>query len=418
MTEKAIDLIHNNYPWCEERLTAFLQSHRGAQGTSEQFFEDLSELYIAGGKYGALLILAVCEAFPSRIGSPDIFYTWLDGHQNTSLVLRSVADEAEAEAEWLIPGYIPRGELFLLAGDGGSGKTSIWCSIVADLTQGRPTIFEKAIGVPDDFQRSSMSVMYISSEDSTAYVLKRKLRLYNANQEAVFFLPLTDPHFGDLKFGSSDLEKLIRTYRPALCIFDPVQSFIPKNCEMSSRSQMRDALNSLLQMGEKYRTTFGIVVHSNKKSGVSARKRISDSSDLWDIARSVLIVGQTSEDGVFYCSHEKSNYGALQPTILYTLEDGVCHFSGTTMKRDADYVSEVTATRSAPAKDVARDKIIEFLGDGEKPSKELDVFLRSCGVSTVTAKRVKSELKTAGRIKYRCEKRNGETVWFTVSCPA
>ena len=41
------------------------------------------------------------------------------------------------EPEWLIPGYIPKYGITTIAGEGGVGKTSIWCSLVASITTGK-----------------------------------------------------------------------------------------------------------------------------------------------------------------------------------------------------------------------------------------------------------------------------------------
>ena len=81
-----------------------------------------------------------------------------------------------------------------------------------------------------------------------------------------------------------------------------------------SRQRFHAILNSK-------KATFIIVVHVNKQSGVYGRKRIADSSDIWDASRSVLMLGETQEKGVRYLTQEKSNYGKLEKTALYTLND-------------------------------------------------------------------------------------------------
>ncbi len=54
-------------------------------------------------------------------------------------------------------------------------------------------------------------------------------------------------------------------------------------------------------------------MHTNKRPGVSGRGRLADSPDLWDIARSVLMMGRckNSTEGQIYLSHEKSSYPNL-----------------------------------------------------------------------------------------------------------
>lgn len=44
----------------------------------------------------------------------------------TENLLVSLNDIEEKEASWLVPQRMPKGQIIILAGDGGSGKTSCW----------------------------------------------------------------------------------------------------------------------------------------------------------------------------------------------------------------------------------------------------------------------------------------------------
>ncbi|MFR5991320.1 MAG: hypothetical protein ACLUGP_13515 [Faecalibacterium prausnitzii] len=48
-------------------------------------------------------------------------------------------------------------------------------------------------------------------------------------------------------------------------------------------------------------------MHTNKRANVSGRARLADSSDIWDIARSVLMMGRDKNSEKLYLSHEKSS---------------------------------------------------------------------------------------------------------------
>ena len=50
--------------------------------------------------------------------------------------LVTMAEIQEKEPEWLIPDYIPKGQITILAGDGGAGKTSVWRAIAASVSSG------------------------------------------------------------------------------------------------------------------------------------------------------------------------------------------------------------------------------------------------------------------------------------------
>ena len=321
--------------------------------------------------------------------------------KNTNLEMISMDTVSEEAPEWLVLGYIPKYQITVLAGDGGSGKTSIWCAIAAAVSSGGKSFFEDHLILPDEFGESDpKKVLFFSSEDSFEYTLKGRLVKNGADTSNILSISLKDDRFSDIKFNSTLLESLIAAHRPELVIFDPIQSFIPPDTQMGQRNAMRACLNPLIGMGEKYKTTFLIVVHANKQSGVYSRKRIADSSDIWDIARSVLMVGMTNEKGIRYISQEKSNYGQLEDTILFTTEGGRINVEGQTEKRDREYVLEgYVETRQAPAKEEAKEFILDYLKDGEKEIADLDSMAKAMSISSNSLKNAKAELKKEGRVK-------------------
>ncbi|MBR1702150.1 MAG: AAA family ATPase [Lachnospiraceae bacterium] len=321
-----------------------------------------------------------------------------------TIKLKRVDEVAEQTMEWLFPQYIPKEQITLLVGDGGSGKTSIWCDLIAGVTAGKTTILNQNV-TPFDMDGEIGNCLFFSSEDSVPMVLKRRLRRAGADESKVQFIDLADENFNLIKFDSPQLEQLISDNKPKLCVFDPLQSFIPPTVQMGSRNAMRQCLSPLIALGEKYATTFLIVMHTNKKQGTYGRARCADSSDIWDIARSVLIAGNTGENNIRYLSHEKSNYAEQEPTILFTIEDSKIIYQGTTAKRDKDFVLEnAQVSRSAPAKSECKEIILNLLGDAKDHlTKEVDDAVKAAGISTGTLKRCKAELKENGIIKYRCE---------------
>ena len=46
-------------------------------------------------------------------------------------LLVNLNDITEKEASWLVPQRMPKGQIIILAGDGGSGKTNAWCALAA-----------------------------------------------------------------------------------------------------------------------------------------------------------------------------------------------------------------------------------------------------------------------------------------------
>ena len=329
---------------------------------------------------------AVCDGGPTRpVKKPP------------SLKMTRMSEAEEKEPEWLISGYVPRYQITSLAGDGGSGKTTVWCSLAAAVSAGRKTFLEEII--PEDFGNTEpQTVMFFSAEDSYEYTLKRRLRKNGANMDNILSIDIADDRFQEVKFNSQFLDALLDKYRPALCIFDPIQAFVPPDIRMGDRNAMRSCLAPLIGYGERYGTTFLIIEHANKQSGVWGRKRIADSADIWDISRSVIMAGETSEGNIRYLSHEKSNYGHTKSSVLYAIEDELLVFKGYTSKKDRDFITEVNYnTRQAPARESAKEFILSTLREHKQMEvSELDELAAVEGISKHSLKDAKAALKKEG----------------------
>lgn len=331
----------------------------------------------------------------------------------TDFSVRTLNEYEEKEPEWLVAGWIPKYQITVMCGDGGSCKTSTWCHIAGNISSGNFTIFERELENVGMDKPAPEKVMFFSSEDSIEYTLKGRLIKNDVNLPNVITVDMEDDRFMEIKFNSELLEKLVEEHKPALVIFDPLQSFIPPNIKMGQRNEMRYCLNPLIGLGEKYKTTFLIIMHTNKQSGLYGRKRMADSSDVWDIARSVIMLGETDQKGIRYISQEKSNYGALQKTVLFELVDGRLEFRGYSDKRDREFVTEHDFnTRARPVQESARDFILEYLEDGEKEAADLQESAKANGISERTLVRARGELKKSSLIDSYKKPGTGKWYWF------
>lgn len=316
-------------------------------------------------------------------------------------LFKPLSEFEEQEAEWLVDGWIPKGQIALLGADGGVGKTTLWVNIVAALSSGQRCILD-----PPDYERTPAEVSFLTTEDSVRKKLAKKLRLAGACASNIYtpdFLCDTTGALRDFKFGSPLLGEYVRRTRHALYVFDPVQGFIPPDVNMGSRNAMRDCLAPLIALGEETGSSFLIVCHTNKRKGASGRDRLADSADLWDIARSVLMSGFTDEQGVRYLSNEKNNYSALQETVLFSIdEDGQIVHMGTSWKRDREYMQDAVNSISAPKREDCKEWLLNQLDEagGELPTREMEHRAQGAGYSPRTLRRAKDELKTDGKIRY------------------
>ena len=336
-------------------------------------------------------------------------------HQPTDFFscFKTLDEFEEQEAEWTVYKRIPKGQISTIASDGGVGKTSTWINILAPISAGKPCFLD-----PPDCQREPQLVAFLTTEDSVRKKLKRKLREAGANMANIIAPDFSNDRDGflrRLKFGSQEMELFVRHYRPSICIFDPIQSFIPPTVNMASRNAMRDCLAPLVALGEETGMTTLLIGHTNKRKGAYGRDRMADSADIWDISRSVLMLDFTETQGVRYLSHEKSNYSELQETVLFTIDDkGIIHPEGTSWKRDREYQQETAANTAAPARQDCKEWIIEQLesAGGSMQTKELETAATAAGFSFRTLRRAKDELKTNSEIRYFQIGGGRDKTWF------
>lgn len=319
----------------------------------------------------------------------------------------------EEEPRWYIEGFIPEGQITTMASDGGVGKSTMSTNIAANRSAGRACFLD-----PPGYLCEPQLIAFLSTEDSVKKKLKRKLREAGAEMSNIIVPDFSEDANGllrEFKFGTEEMGRFIRHYKPALCVFDPLQGFIPPLLNMGSRNAMRDCMAPLVSLGEETGTTFLIVCHTNKRKGAFGRDRIADSADLWDISRSVLMLGFTDEQGVRYLSHEKSNYGQLQDTRLFSIDgNGIIVDSGTSWKRDREYQQEAVFNGSAPRREDCKEWIkheLEING-GSMLTADLEKHAAADGFTKSTLRRAKDELKKETEIEYFNTGIGKEKIWY------
>lgn len=357
---------------------------------------------------------------------PVAFYdsadNWHDKHFGKKPAPGCMGDVQTQAVQWLVPGLLPLGEISLLGADGGTGK-GIWqAQLIAYVTTGKTSGF---FPVPPP---KTGNVLVLTGEDDPGKVLKARYMAAGADVSKVFVLS-SDEYFDRagtiLTLKDAALAEYAAKHDPALLVIDPLQSFLPADVEMSSRNQMRSALMPLRSISKRQNCAALISMHSNKKQGVSGRARLADSSDIWDIARSVLMMGRSKNDGKTYLSHEKSSYCAPQQTVLLHIEDTAVEgiptaravFDGYTDKKDADFIEE-KRFRTAQTRDNTAAAILNTLAEcrlGSMASNELrSAVTRETGCSQGTYNRAYGELVKSGEIeKFQLNQKDGIRGWFS-----
>lgn len=182
---------------------------------------------------------------------------------------------------------------------------------------------------------------------------------------------------------------------------------MPENVNLIARNHVRPMFDWLNVMTKKYEVTILVIMHAKKNASSGGRDRLADSSDMFDVVRQVLMVGETDEDGIKYVSSEKNNLTKRHKTILFEQGDhGLPRLVGFSDKDDDAYLNlrrNKCIEKGSSKKDKAMDFILSELSliqpDGLM-AESLNQAAFSKNISQRTLERARKELIDAGKIRY------------------
>ena len=337
-------------------------------------------------------------------------------------VLRRLSNVTPKKCEKLASGFLHRGEITLLCGDGGVGKGQFVAQIAKSLTTGEATEFFPQ--APE----GTGNIVILAGEDPIDTVLCPRMDAAGADLNKVAVIA-PDTYYEEMhkmpQLGDPDLMNWIAAGDPLLLVIDPFQAFLPDSVNLNNRQQIRNLLQLLRMQAQQHGFAIMLVTHTNKNPGACGRKRLNGSGELWDTARNVLIMGHAKNGNKIYVSHEKSSYDAPADTILFTTETvtvkGVetarAKFDSTSDWKDEDFCRE-KPDRAAPKYAGVQSRILAMLNaapDKRMVSKELQRLVQEeTGCSDSTYNHARSDLSRVGIVKNTRQKTlEGGCCWVT-----
>jgi hypothetical protein len=164
------------------------------------------------------------------------------------------ADVPVSRVEWLWKGRYAKGKLGSLLGDSSMGKTTLLCSIIADLTTGRP--------LPDDSKKAPVNCWIMSSEDAADDTLRPLLQNHGADLTRVW---ITDEIASMDKAGHADIEAFIREKQIGLLVIDALTTWMDASTDTGSFNEVATWLAPFKTIAQ--RTGCAIVFVRHKRKG-------------------------------------------------------------------------------------------------------------------------------------------------------
>lgn len=251
--------------------------------------------------------------------------------------LVSAASMKPKRARWLWEGRVPLGEITLIAGREGAGKSTFLAWMVRAITLGE---------LEGEYQGTPRAVLYAAAEDSWEYTILPRLIAAGADTSLVYRVDVYDQEHGNAKMtlpvDTRDVLQAGLEVGSSVLMLDPGLSFLDDRIDTFRTPEVRPALEALRRHAERARQAVIMLAHFNKGQGTDVLTKISGSRAFAEVARAALAVAvddTTDDDGdddrsphdqgddeerTVILSQAKNNLGRMNlPNLTYVIRDAV-----------------------------------------------------------------------------------------------
>ncbi|MNF50632.1 hypothetical protein D3C76_851330 [compost metagenome] len=230
----------------------------------------------------------------------------------------SAASIKPVAIRWLWPGWLAKGKLHILAGAGGTGKTTLLLGLIATITTG---------GLWPDGSRCTEpgNALIWSSEDDPADTLVPRLAAAGADLTRVHIIQGRINAQGDADpfDPANDIALLRATAHEiggvSLLMLDPIVSAVKG--DMHKANDVRRALQGVVDFAEQNLcAVVGISHFAKGGAGSSPADRVIGSQAFSALARTVLVAAKQEDSDQRVLARAKSNIGTDEGGVSYTIE--------------------------------------------------------------------------------------------------
>lgn len=335
------------------------------------------------------------------------------GQSGRALTITPAAALTPARMRFLDRPRLPLGELTMLAGEAGLGKSALIIDYAAKATRGM--LDADHAGEPRD-------VLIAGTEESREATMLPRLIAAGADLARVHFLDATDSGQASTLTIPDDLDALddaIRQTGAVLATLDPLSAFLSGKVNSWREHDVRRALAPLAQVARDRHAAILAVAHLNKGDADKLLQRVGGSGGFGAVVRSVIAFGRDPSDPDprgprRIIAHAKCNVAAeagplaavIEPATIQ-LEDGqTLPTSRLVITGPADVEADdlLTTREDWTARDDAAEFLRAELAAGPVASTEIRKRADDAGHAWRTVRRAKDKLGARAR-------KNGTGEW-------
>ena len=323
------------------------------------------------------------------------------------VVLTRASDIKIEPVTWLWPDMIPQGMFTLLAGQAGTGKTTIAMNVAAIVSKGGK--------FPDGSSCRQGNVLIWSAEDSPQHTIVPRLTAAGADLDNVFIISGyrdkgEDTPFDPARDFYAIQQQMENLGNIRLIIVDPVVGLI--SGDINKANEVRANLQPLVDISGKYQCAIVGITHFAKgRIGTNVQERILGSQAFTALARVVLTAAKDEASEKRILCIAKSNIGRDTGGFEYQLEQKLVETENGKMAiscidwgqyregsaRELFGELEEADRKTSGAVDEAKIFLMKELAYGAKQQTEIVETAKQQGISESTLKRAKYQLPIKSR---------------------
>jgi len=308
-----------------------------------------------------------------------------------------------ARIDWIWPGWLAAGKFHLIAGDPGSGKTTIALSFGATITTGGQ--------FPCGWRTGTGSVLMWTGEDDLADSIVPRFMACGGDLKRLHFVTgVKDENGRTVPFDPAyDVDRLIVRARSIpdlrLLIVDPIISAV--NGDSHKAAETRRSLQPLVDFAVEARAAVLGITHYSKGTGGRKRaERVLGSGAFVALSRLTMATARPMElGGSCRLARIKTNIGADDGCFEYSLErltvdaaqdiQGQRVLWGDALEGSGQALLdelEMPDAEDAPRRQAAEDWLAGKLRGGKVRATDIELAARDAGHSKRTLDRAKEKI--------------------------